>query len=78
MPDITKGFSTMGAEEARALALELIVALKSLRELVDELKEAEQQYEPGLDEHPLQDAHKSYGFFTVAEQKFEAVLGPKE
>lgn len=76
MPDITKYFSTMDVEEARNLAFELIVTLKSLRGLVADLKEADMNYERGMDEHPLQDAYKSYGFFTVAEQKFEAVLGP--
>lgn len=76
MPNIYKGFAGKTAEEKDAIAVELVVALKVVRHALHDLKERMEKYEPGLDEHPMQDAFKSYGIFGVTDAKFEAVLGP--
>lgn len=76
MPDIFKGFYGRSADEKNEIAVELVVALKTVREELHQLKTRMQEYEPGLDEHPMQDAFKSYGIFGITDAKFEAVLGP--
>ncbi len=75
VPNLVKGYASKDHAEKDALILELVVALRRVREEIIDLKEAygNEEYDS---EHCLQDAHKSYGFFTVTEEKFEAVLGP--
>lgn len=76
MPDIFKDFHNKSDSEKSDIAVELVVALKVVRQELHELKERMESYEPGLDEHPMQDAFKSYGIFGVTDAKFDAVLGP--
>ena len=76
MPNLHKDFANKSPEEKDAIAVELVVALRTVRQELEELKARMLSYEPGLDEHPMQDAFKDYGIFGVTDAKFEAVLGP--
>lgn len=76
MPNLNKDFSSKTQEEKDQITVELFVALRVVREELHQLKQHMKEYEPGLDEHPMQDAFKSYGIFGVTDEKFEAVLGP--
>lgn len=76
MPNMHKDFASKTPEEKNAIAIELVVALRFVRQELEELKERMRDYEPGLGEHPMQDAFKDYGIFGATDAKFEAVLGP--
>jgi hypothetical protein len=76
MPNLHKDFSNKSPEEKNDIAIELVVALRAVRQELEELKDRMRSYEPGLDEHPMQDAFKDYGIFGATDAKFEAVLGP--
>ena len=76
MPNLHKDFANKSASEKNAIAIELVIALRVVRQELEELKDKMLSYEAGLDEHPMQDAFKDYGIFGVTDAKFEAVLGP--
>lgn len=76
MPNLHKDFASKSPAEKDAIAIELVVALRVVRQELEDLKAQMLRYEPGLDEHPMQDAFKDHGIFGVTDAKFEAVLGP--